>query len=504
MRIGRPHPNLYTRILLWFILNVAVLLLAIFAVLHWQFAGGFRGALGTIAADRLQAIGQQLHETLSATPRAEWNDMLVNLSRRHDVKVSLMSPPDRWVAGDHLELPVEAHEQLEQMLRGERGGGDRPPPPPPRPDEMEQFLFGEQFGGPLPPPEETRPAAGMRLGTFLVHAGAPKRYWSVIRLPPPTGWPLRGSPAIVVILSTSMTGGGLFFDLRPWLVGIFGAMVLSALLWMPFVRGITHSIRAHVTATEAISKGRFDVRVPEDRGDELGRLAHAVNQMAVQLDGLVRGQKRFLGDVAHELCSPIARMEMSVAIMEQQVTEKQADRLADVREELRQISALVNELLSFSKAALGQQTQPMEAVHLLPLIQEVLRTEEVVPELVALHVPPELRVQARPELLRRALGNVVRNAGLHAPGALIAIQAQRAGGEVKVAIADAGPGVPAESLPRLFDPFYRVDTSRARETGGVGLGLSIVKHCVEACGGTVCAEQAQPHGLRIVMVFASA
>ncbi|MDZ4287540.1 MAG: HAMP domain-containing sensor histidine kinase [Prosthecobacter sp.] len=512
MKIKIRSLNLYARILLWFLLNVAVLAVAMFGVLHWQFREGFRGALGSMAGDRLQAIGRQMYETLSAQPASQWTEILAAIGKRHDVQVALVMPPDDWVAGDRLDLPREVHERLEEMLRhgpgagGPPGGlGQRPPPPPQRRDQLEEFLFGDSVFDDGPPPVGARRMElPLQYGTFFVRAGNPQRYWAGVRLPPPMGWQSRGGPLMLVIASRSMTGGGLFIELRPWLIGIFGAMILSALLWLPLVRGITHSIRAHMHATEQIAKGRFDVRVPEERGDELGRLAHAVNQMAVQLDGLVRGQKRFLGDIAHELCSPIARMEMGLALLEQQVSEKEATRLGDVRDELRQISALVNELLSFSKAALGHQAKALEPVAVLPLIHEVMRTENVAEERVRLEVPEELRVSARPDLLRRALGNVLRNACLHAPEGEITIRAIRSNGHVELSIADEGPGVPEESLPRLFEPFYRVDASRTRETGGVGLGLSIVKSCLESCGGTVIAENREPHGLRIIMGLASA
>jgi two-component system sensor histidine kinase CpxA len=117
-------------------------------------------------------------------------------------------------------------------------------------------------------------------------------------------------------------------------------------------------------------------------------------------------------------------------------------------------------------------------------------------------VPPGLAVSAAPSLLSRAVGNVLRNAMHHAgPAGPVEISAtpvasqdeRGADREVRLAIADHGPGVPAEALPKLFDPFYRVDEARTRDTGGVGLGLAIVKSCVQACGGSVTAH-ARPDG----------
>lgn len=516
--------NLYTRILVWLLVNVAVLAAVFVLVLRWQFGAGLQGALGTVASDRLQAIGQQVHEALSTRARARWPEVIHGLGSQHEVQVTLLiaNDPGHIVAGDGMNLPDKLTQQLRSMEPGPRRPGEGPPrpedrPPPPPRDPLETFLFGDSLppeqqppppprgaedlapGGRVPPgrdaPGGGPPRMPSRLGTFLLHAGDPPLYYAGVRLPPPTNWLREEGPLVLIIASKSMTGGGLFFDPRPWLFSVFGGVAISALLWFPFVRGITRSIRASMQATEQIAKGRFEVRVPEDRGDELGRLSHAVNQMAVQLDGLVRGQKRFLGDVAHELCGPIARMEMSLGILEPRLDGGEAYRLADVRDELRQISALVDELLSFSKASLGQSAKTPETLELRPLLESAVQLEGVPAPLCDLQVPSEVQVKAVPELLRRAVGNILRNALLHAGGKPLEIRATENRGVVTLTLADEGPGVPAECLPRLFEPFYRVDVSRTRETGGTGLGLSIVKTCIEACGGSVSARNRDPHGL---------
>src|SRR5579871_4104923 len=116
-----------------------------------------------------------------------------------------------------------------------------------------------------------------------MRAGNPPHYWAVIRA---------SSQHIVVVESDSLTGGGLFVDLRPWIVAIFGGAMFSALFWLPFVRGITRSVAQMTQATQQIAEGRFDVRVDARRGDELGTLGKGVNSMAQRLDGFVTGQKR--------------------------------------------------------------------------------------------------------------------------------------------------------------------------------------------------------------------
>lgn len=160
------------------------------------------------------------------------------------------------------------------------------------------------------------------------------------------------------------------------------------------------------------------------------------------------------------------------------------------------MSALVAELLSFSKAGLRPGGLTLQAVPLRDVVDRVVERETGEGDRVELDVAANLAVLAEPDLLARALGNVLRNALRYAGSAgPIRIAAARTDGEVVVTVRDSGPGVPEESLAKLFDPFYRPDVSRTSATGGVGLGLAIVKSCVEACQGRVTLRNLRPHGL---------
>ncbi len=510
--------NLYSRILLWLLVNVLVLGASFWLVLQWQFREGMQGALGGVIGDRLQTVGREMHARLASSQRSEWDGILREFSERHGVHALLMTIPTRQISGKRVDLPeklqqllADMHPELPRRPPGVAPRQERPGHPPPQPesrDELNALLFGEDFfppaGRPHAPPLESSDgprfddlsnAMPVKLGTFMLPLGTPPIYYTGIRLPLVPSWSRREGPLIFMIITDRITAGGLFFDVTPWLLGLFGAMAMSALLWLPFVSGITRSVRANMHATEQIARGHFDVRVPENRGDELGRLSHAVNQMAAQLDGIVRGQKRFLGDIAHELCSPMARMEMSLGILEDRLTDSDALRLADAREELRQMSSLVHELLAFSRSTLASATKPMEDIPLLSLIDEAICMEAIPPQKLRLDVPADVVVRCIPDLLRRAVGNILRNACLHAPESTIEISASRHGDFVLLLMADHGPGVPEDSLPRLFEPFYRVDTSRDRQTGGSGLGLAIVKTCIETCAGQISVRANEPKGL---------
>ena len=270
-------------------------------------------------------------------------------------------------------------------------------------------------------------------------------YWVGIRIPVADGEQPRRLQTTLLAASPSLGGGGLFVDARPWLFVALVAVLLSALLWVPFVRGLTHSIGELTGATERIAEGQYDILVRAKRRDELGRLGHAVNRLAGRLGGFVTGQKRFLGDVAHELCSPLARLQMALGILEERAEERHRPCLEDLRTEAQEMSQLVNELLS--------------------------------------------------------LRNAIRYAADAGP---ITLTARVENEQVRISVADCGPGVPPESLSKLFDPFYRVDSSRTRQTGGAGLGLTIVRSCMEACGGQVTAHNRAGGGLEVSLYLPKA
>jgi two-component system sensor histidine kinase CpxA len=301
-------------------------------------------------------------------------------------------------------------------------------------------------------------------------------------------------------MSETLSGGGLFLDIKPWLIVGFSAIVVSVLFWLPLVRRITRSISQMTDATEQVAGGHFDILVPEGRSDELGRLGQAINRMTSRLKGFVTGQKRFLGDVAHELCSPLARIQVGLGILEQRADKQQQTYVADVRDEIQHISTLVNELLSFSKASLGASTIQLSPLSVCELARRAIEREKTDGAEIRLDIEDDLRVMAEPELLLRSLSNLLRNAIRYAGQAgPVTISARADQKEAVLIVSDCGPGVPESELARIFDPFYRVDASRDLTMGGVGLGLTIVKRCIESCNGTVTCRNRQPSGLEVTL-----
>ena len=549
----RTRFPLSLRIFSWFLLNLALLGVLFWVIFRGQLGLGLDSLLTGSAGDRLQARSEVMAGELSRARRTDWPEIIARNEAAYGVKLAVFRMDGVQTGGEAMEPPPEVRARVAEFRPGGRQPGGGPPdgrgpgpgdgfgfggrpfggresgnrdtggprfegPPPPRepgfdgPGQEGPRRDGDVPGGPRP-----EGAGGMRAGReqpppgtpaapksrFLVKAGDPSLYWAGVRvlIHPADGG--RFMPSTVLTVSSSLTAGGWLIDPGPWLIAGFGGLLLSFLLWWPLVRGITRSLRAMTEAADRIAEGKFDAAVDVRRSDELGHLAGAINQLSGRLGGFVHGQKRFLGDIAHELCSPIARMQMGIGIMEERIDPPLRGRLADVKEEVEEMSVLVNELLSFSRAGLQSRRASPQVVE--PLAIATRAAEREGNGDIAVEVPAALRVLADPDLLARALANLVRNAVRYAGSSgPVTIRGLREGKHVRLAVEDHGPGVPGESLERIFEPFYRPDEARTREAGGAGLGLAIVRTCVEGCQGTVAARNLPGGGLSVEILLEAA
>jgi two-component system sensor histidine kinase CpxA len=225
--------------------------------------------------------------------------------------------------------------------------------------------------------------------------------------------------------------------------------------------------------------------VTTKRRDEIGRLADAVNAMAERLDTFITRQRRLLGDISHELVSPIARLQMALELLSVSIPAEKASLVEDINEEVVEMTNLVNELLAYSKAEVKGPDIELVEVNLKELFDKLVdRLDQR--KIVDLDVPTDVTVLADPILIERSFANILRNSIRYAgDSGPISVRVPVISSHVAVVIADKGPGVPEEALKYLAEPFYRPEFCRSRDTGGVGLGLAIVKTCVEACGGSL-------------------
>jgi two-component system, OmpR family, sensor histidine kinase CpxA len=467
----RPRLPLYAKILLWFFLNLALLAAVSVVIFNAQFHFDLNWFLTSSARGRIDAMRELITGELNTTVPDEWERVIERFSAAYHIRFTLFDDEGNYLIGPAKDPPKEVRERFSPPPR----------PAPPASDEMR------------------RPWRGRILRTIM-RTTEPTQYWLLVsaRLDnPQAGEPMR---VTLVAENTSLSMGGLIVDLTPWLWLAAGSVVFSVLFWLPMLRGITRSIGQMTDATREIAEGRFDARVSARRRDELGALAEAINRMAARLDGLLKGQKRFLGDVAHELCAPLARLQMTLGILEQRSDDSQKNYAKSASEKAGQIASLVNELLTFSRASFGAAAVHLQPVGVHEAAREALLRETTAGAEIQLKIAEDLKVSADSELLVRALANLLRNAirygGNSGP---VEIAAAMENGTVKISVTDQGPGVPGEELSKIFDTFHRLDTSRTRETGGVGLGLSIVKTCIDSCGGSVIARNRQPHGLEVIV-----
>lgn len=497
----KPRFPLCAKILLWFFLNLVLVLAAAWLVVDAQVRSGLDSFLAGYVGQRVEGAARRLLDDLAASPESEWDALLERHRQMHGVQFVLMAGSER-LAGPELELPEAVRQRLP------RGGPGRGPPGggrPPRTAGDESAPAARPPGGAGERGKRLEPRPLPIHERFFIRTEEPRAYWAGLLMAMRRGEDGGPRPATLLMRSDTFSAGGFFFDCTPWVLGAGGLVLMSALLWLPLVRNLTRAIYHMHAATARIADGQFDVAVDDTRADELGQLGSAINRMAGRLHGFVKGQKRFLGDAAHELCSPLARLQMALGILEQRADEKQKPYLEDAREEVQHMSDLVNELLSFSKASLRPSDIKLEPVNVRAVAERAVRREAAGGGEVLITVPEDIFVLATPELLQRALANLVRNALRYAGHAgPVSVSAKFKGGRVRISVADRGPGIPSEQLQHVFETFYRLDISRSRESGGVGLGLAIVRTCAESCGGTVVARNRKDGGLRVFLELKAA
>ncbi|MGO9260857.1 MAG: ATP-binding protein [Bryobacteraceae bacterium] len=277
-----------------------------------------------------------------------------------------------------------------------------------------------------------------------------------------------------------------------------GAAVLLC-YWLAF--HLTRPVRELQKAVERFGKGDLSARVGSTRRDELGQLAGAFDRMAGRIETLLAAERRLLLDISHELRSPLARLGVAVELARS--GEDRNAALNRIQKESDRLNALVGQLLQVTRAEGDPNSLRRHPVRLDELVEQLVNDSGIEAAAHDCAVTYEKRepvtVEGDPELLRRAVENVIRNAIRYAPPqSAVEVSLARNNGKAVVDIRDHGPGVPDEALPRLFDAFYRVESDRNRSSGGIGLGLSIARRAIELHKGSIRAQNAQP-GLEVIM-----
>ncbi|HEY9311593.1 sensor histidine kinase [Williamsia sp.] len=275
-----------------------------------------------------------------------------------------------------------------------------------------------------------------------------------------------------------------------------GVAMLAALVvtWY-FSRRLQRSVTEVSSAATELADGCYDIRVgPPHLGNDFDALAEAFNRMAAKLESVETTRRQLLGDLAHEIRTPVSVLEAYMEAFEDGIETLDAKTIMMLRDQTRRLSRFSDDVSALTRAEESRTSIELTWVDPAALLSTTLAaaTDRYAAKHVALtsRVPAHLpRLWADPERLGQVLGNLLDNALRHTPaGGQVEITVGRRHELLVIEVTDTGDGIAAEHLPHLFERFYRVDAARDREHGGAGIGLAIAKALVEAQRGRITAD----------------
>ncbi len=281
-------------------------------------------------------------------------------------------------------------------------------------------------------------------------------------------------------------------------IAIGAAAVAAVAVSVAMSSRLSQPIGRLAHASRRIASGRYAERVPVASDDEIGELAESFNMMAASLEATERRRLDLVGDVAHELRTPLATLDGYLEGLEDGIVPPSPATWTLLRGETSRLSRLVNDLQELWRAEARQLPLALTAVD---VADQVGAAGERFATLAAEHQirleivigPRVLTVHADPERLGQILDNFLSNAIRYsARGSAVTLSAGPEGDSIAIAVKDQGPGLTEEQLEHVFERFYRVDPSRSRALGGSGIGLAIARALAEAMGGQVAAESEGP------------
>jgi signal transduction histidine kinase len=264
---------------------------------------------------------------------------------------------------------------------------------------------------------------------------------------------------------------------------LIGTAVSAVVIWS--VRRVTRPLRGLADAADRFGRGETVPPLPEDGSEEIRRTVSAFNAMQSRVRSFVSDRTRMLAAISHDLRTPLTSLRLRAEFVDDDETRERLIATVD------EMSRMTEATLAFARdEASGEEARPTD---LAALVRAVADDFTDIGADVAVTAPARLDLTVRPVALRRALRNLVENAVRYGTRARIALEEQR--GDAIITVDDDGPGIPADRLADVFDPFVRLETSRSTETGGVGLGLSTARTIARAHGGDVTLANRTGGGL---------
>ncbi len=405
--------------------------------------------------------------------------------------------------------------QFSEIIRqaippAERPGGQ---PKPPRQSENNQpRRNGEQSR----PPRRTGPSDPMSLGRRMAVldknqnfiAGARFDYSnSGLRAIPDANGQILGYISIVKPGANDNASNAIFLkdQLRVLGLTLFMALLLSAIAAYLLARQFTKPVERLVSGTDALSKGEYDLRLEKTSEDEFGNLVEQFNKLAAQLSAQEKAERQWMSDTSHELQTPIAVLRAEIEAMQDGVRNADKKTLSTLHQSVTRLSALVKDISQLSNAREGRLVVNWTREDISDMAAQAAQKAHGLIEDAGLILETDLQdgLMAECDAMRvgQLLDNILTNARryTHAPGTIKLSVKSDDKKHVIIRVDDSNncPSEPARK--KLFDRFYREDQSRARASGGSGLGLSICKLIVEAHNGEIMAEPSTMGGLAMII-----
>jgi two-component system sensor histidine kinase BaeS len=286
------------------------------------------------------------------------------------------------------------------------------------------------------------------------------------------------------------------YVVRVMLVGAATGIGLGSLAAWWLVRRVMRPLDQLTGASHAIRGGDLAARVPEPPDPELRRLAQSFNRMAASLERGEELRRALVEDVAHELRTPLSSLRGYTEALAEGVTEPTPTVLRSVHEEIERLTRLVEELDQLARGENGGRSLTRTAIDLPAIVRRTLElaSPQLADRRVQVHVDQGNRLpslEADGDAIGQVVTNLVQNAARYSSdGGTIAVSLAATDGSVRCTVTNSGTTIPADELPLIWERLHRVDRSRARVSGGAGIGLAIVRQIVEAHGGSVGANSA--------------
>jgi signal transduction histidine kinase len=317
----------------------------------------------------------------------------------------------------------------------------------------------------------------------------PNRQWRVGRDRMKISWPSRDGRYTLIVDAVIPPGPPNPIPYYLWIVfaTIVFCYILAVQIGSPLL-ALEHTV-------DRFGRGDLDIRATPSGSEEFGKLARAFNLMADRLQTLLTAERRLLQDVSHELRSPLARLKFATELA--RTSGDREGSLDRIEREIDRLTSLVSELLQVTRAENDPQSRNLHLISLSDLLSQVVDDCTVETQAsgcrVQFSMEQDIQILGDRELLRRAFENVLRNAIRYAPeDTKIKVTLRNDQGIARIEVRDFGPGVPDSALENLFKPFFRVEADRNKNSGGVGLGLSIAERAVAVHGGRIQARNAHP------------